>query len=224
MTNTAIIEQIREANTICSSAYANFANADNIRDAAETKKSRSTKINIAIIIGAACLVSQILTGIFGIIFGIFANVPVLGKLFGGLGILLTFAGTVFVIIVLKNMLSARKNEEYERSIAEADAAYQAGEAIFCENTDTLSVIPSEYWYPMATEYILRMFETGRAGTMNEALQMYDEYHHRWRMEQANEAIIRQQESILSAAQAAERNSGIAAAAGVVSVLNDITRL
>jgi len=60
--------------------------------------------------------------------------------------------------------------------------------------------------------------------MNEALQMYDEYHHRWRMEQANEAIIRQQESILSAAQAAERNSGIAAAAGVVSVLNDITRL
>ena len=67
--------------------------------------------------------------------------------------------------------------------------YQKGYEIIEENVDVLSALPSEYWFPMATEYIVRMFATDRADNMREVLALTDTYLHRCVMEESANATL-----------------------------------
>lgn len=57
------------------------------------------------------------------------------------------------------------------------------------NEKIIKFIPSEYWYPMAMEYLVKVVTTGRVNTLNEALSMYDEQLHRWKMENINMQML-----------------------------------
>ena len=59
----------------------------------------------------------------------------------------------------------------------------------------LGVVPSEYWYPEAIGYILRMIETERAETVAQALSLYDEYSYRQDTKNQMDEIARRQEEI-----------------------------
>ena len=63
------------------------------------------------------------------------------------------------------------------------------EQIVSEGHTYLSVLPDDYWYPQATEYIASVVQSGRANTVPEALAMYDEQLHRWKMEEAQMQIL-----------------------------------
>lgn len=81
---------------------------------------------------------------------------------------------------------------YENKAAENRAI---ADKIAQENEAVLSILPSQYRYPLASNYIVELFANGRATTLPEALDKYEEQLHRWKMERAM-----QQELALQAAQ------------------------
>lgn len=93
----------------------------------------------------------------------------------------------------------------------------AGEDIFARNLEKVRFLPADYWYPMATEYLIKVVAAGRADSLKEALNLFDAQLHRWRVEEANNAILAQQ--LQTAHLASIRTSSkISAAANVTNTL------
>lgn len=70
---------------------------------------------------------------------------------------------------------------------------------------------------MATEYLIKVVAAGRADSLKEALNLFDAQLHRWRVEEANNAILAQQ--LQTAHLASIRTSSkISAAANVTNTL------
>ena len=51
-----------------------------------------------------------------------------------------------------------------------------------QNIDTLKLIPNKYWYPLATNYLVELIETGRADTLSTAFDKLEVQIHYWNME------------------------------------------
>ena len=73
----------------------------------------------------------------------------------------------------------QKAEEYEKN---AEEKLNSANMLIQKHADDLVIIPQQYWYPMATNYIVELFRTGRATTMPIALDKLEEQIHRWNME------------------------------------------
>ena len=79
-----------------------------------------------------------------------------------------------------------KAEELERLAADKDNEI----AILVDQyRDELSVIPEEYCYPMATNYLADLFRTGRATNLPMALDKLEQQIHRWNMEAAAQETL-----------------------------------
>lgn len=71
------------------------------------------------------------------------------------------------------------------------------ESIIEKIRDRISVLPETYRYYIAANYIYNTLNDGRADNMKEALNLYEEQLHRWKIENANDtmtALQRQQAS------------------------------
>ena len=86
------------------------------------------------------------------------------------------------------------NEEARKSAetAEGDLRARAAE-LLSRNRAVLAAIPPEYCYPDAVQHMLHDVETGRADTMKEALDRYDEHLHRLKTEAAFAALLAEQQ-------------------------------
>ncbi|MCC8079306.1 MAG: hypothetical protein LIO57_04495 [Oscillospiraceae bacterium] len=85
-----------------------------------------------------------------------------------------------------------------------------------EHTDELSVLPNDYWYPMATDFLVKVVQSGRAGTLGEAIDRYEEQLHRWKVEDQNAQIIAQQQEQVTQLQSIKSSSRVSAAANVAN--------
>ncbi|MFR7591595.1 MAG: hypothetical protein ACLUVC_09140 [Longibaculum sp.] len=81
-------------------------------------------------------------------------------------------------------------------------------AIVKEYADNLRILPSDYWYTLAVDNIIKYFEQKRASQVKEALALFDEQLHRWKIEQNNQAMLDAQRE---QARIAKRNTVIASA-------------
>lgn len=75
----------------------------------------------------------------------------------------------------------KKAEEYEKR---AQKDFNAANMLIRRYANCLSIIPQRYWYPMATNFLVEVFQTGRANTIPMALDKLEEQIHRWNMEYA----------------------------------------
>lgn len=66
------------------------------------------------------------------------------------------------------------------------------EEIVDTKMDLIKVIPEKYRYKLAANYIVEVFETGRASAMKEALDLYEEQLHRWNMEGKMQKLVNKQ--------------------------------
>ena len=216
-----LTEQLRTADRICTQAYPYFEQAVALRADAEAKVAKSRKnkkiftiVSILAILTFVPSISTPLVAVFGT-FGGVLSLPVM-----------IAAGLFLYKGVLKPFIerSAQRNEdEYVTSVSRADEAEAAGNDILTRHASALAVIPEEYRYPMATGYLLKVVETGRAENINQALQMYDEQLHRWNVESANAEILSQQEAQTQALKGIRRSSAINAAANVTNAAVNISR-
>lgn len=93
----------------------------------------------------------------------------------------------------------RSSKRYPKNVAlyenKAKENRTIADQIAEDNAEILAVLPLKYRYPLASNYIVELFANGRAATLPEALDKYDEQLHRWKIEHAM-----QQELALQAAQ------------------------
>lgn len=58
--------------------------------------------------------------------------------------------------------------------------------------ELMQIIPEKCRYKLAANYIVEVFETGRASTMKEALNLYEEQLYHWNMENKMQKLINKQ--------------------------------
>ena len=73
----------------------------------------------------------------------------------------------------------RKAEEIEMQLKKKTS--EANKYIQ-QNIDILKLIPNKYWYPLATNYLVELIETGRADTLSTAFDKLEVQIHYWNME------------------------------------------
>ena len=112
-------------------------------------------------------------------------------------------------VLQENLAAARKLQAQEQA---------AGEAIFARNLEKVRFLPADYWYPMATEYLIKVVAAHRADSLKEALNLFDAQLHRWRVEEANNAILAQQQLQTAHLASIRTSSKISAAANVTNTL------
>lgn len=108
-----------------------------------------------------------------------------------------------------NLAAARKYQATEQA---------AGEDVFARNLEKVRFLPADYWYPMATEYLIKVVAAGRADSLKEALNLFDAQLHRWRVEEANNAILAQQQLQTAHLASIRTSSKVSAAANVTNTL------
>lgn len=86
----------------------------------------------------------------------------------------------------KAKIHNKKAIEYEDAAAHN---IQKAQKIMTEYAEVLSVLPSKYLYPLATGYVLELFQTGRASSVPIALDKLEEQIHRWNMEMAMQQTL-----------------------------------
>lgn len=112
-------------------------------------------------------------------------------------------------VLQENLAAARKLQAKEQA---------AGEDIFARNLEKVRFLPADYWYPMATEYLIKVVAAHRADSLKEALNLFDAQLHRWRVEEANNAILAQQQLQTAHLASIRTSSKISAAANVTNTL------
>ncbi|WAJ23549.1 hypothetical protein [Lacrimispora xylanolytica] len=63
-----------------------------------------------------------------------------------------------------------------------------------EKIEIISIIPEKYRYPLSTDFLADVLICGRADTMKEALNLYEEQIHRWNVESKMDAVLKRQQS------------------------------
>jgi hypothetical protein len=81
----------------------------------------------------------------------------------------------------------------ENELQRADALHGEGISILRQNGEALAFIPESYRYPLAVSWFVKFAQEGRAPTMQDALDRYDEQQHRWRMENAQRNMLQLQQ-------------------------------
>ncbi len=218
-----LLQKLVNANQICNQSYQHYSNANQMREKAQKEYAiaKTNKIWTAIILG--CLLS---VAVFSIIEWILEMPFVYRHLGNALSVIFqinTFGFSVILFIVSSVVINSRYRKKniavYEQKIAEADAEEGLGTKILIDNSEAMSVIPNDYWFPLATDYLVKIVSAGRAETINQALTMLDEQLHRWKIEQTNDQILAQQQSQTAALKGIRTSSAINATANVLRLLD-----
>ena len=225
--NNQLTVQLKEVNEIVTRAYQLIQEAESIRADLETraaKNHRSRKI-YRIVGGLICyfagnILSSIVLSIL-VKLRMPDEMAAICSIVGTIGLAVYFYIT-FAAKIIQSMLG-EGGKKYEAALQKAEEYEAEGTKLIDENSDVLSVIPSEYWYPQATDYLYRMVSTNRADSINQALQMFDEQKHRWNVEQANNEMIQQQRQQTNSLASIKTSSKISAAANVVNALSNLSR-
>ena len=198
-----LVEALSIADQICTKAYFYLEKAAHMRTSAEAKaqKEKKEKKILSIVAGV---------GVF------FLSGPILNDLN-------LPAGVAVGIYLYMKVFLPKIDAELSECMRAADVEAAKGTKILDENIPSLSVIPNDYWYPRATNYLLKGVQTGRADTVNQALQMFDEQLHRWKMEEANASIVAQQQAQTEALKGTRKSSAVNAAANVANTTVNIFR-
>jgi len=205
-----LAEQLSIADQICTKAYPFFEKAAYMRVDAEAKakKSRKTKKTISVVAAVVFV-------------GLASNFR--SPFLRAHPAIILFAGIALGIVLYKFVFLPQINARKAGTMKAADTEEEKGTMILEDNVSSLSVIPNDYWYPLATNYLLKVVQTGRADTVNQALQMFDEQLHRWKVEEANASILAQQQAQTEALKGIRKSSAINAAANVANAAANISR-
>lgn len=111
-------------------------------------------------------------------------------------------GIIFIIILITRKSNLNKSQIRINSINYniASAENQLSDTIK-NSWQTLSVLPRDYCYFFAANYIYNVLINRRADSLKEAINLYEEQLHRWKMEQYSADLLeqsRQQQMTLNA--------------------------
>lgn len=129
--------------------------------------------------------NMILSGIFGFDF-IFANKYT---------ITLTFAiecGIISLLTFVRPCGDKKFIEEAEQFDISADNVQREMELYIANHANDVAVIHPKYRYPLASNFIVELFELDRVSSMPEAYDKVEEQLHRWNMEEIMGKMVEKQ--------------------------------
>lgn len=129
------------------------------------------------------------------------------------------AALVAVFVAYNRILKKKRekhNTEMRAKLEIAESIYTEGSAILNSSINEINFIPADYRYPLAVNYFIQCFRDSRVETMNEALSMFDEQLHRWKMENSQQQMINQQNEQIRQLNGIKREVKINTAATVAN--------
>ena len=81
----------------------------------------------------------------------------------------------------------------------------------------ITILPPDYQYSMAAEYIYSCLRNQRANTIGEAVNLYEDQLHKWRVENSLQQLTQIQKEQAASSRYIKATSGIAAAASVAGL-------
>lgn len=205
-----LMEKLQQADLVCKEANRHFAaGAAAVEEARQALEKLGTPKKRLLRIAGCALGAAIGVDALAILF--------LGWLPQFLQALPGWSAAGFV--VWQQLKKFRGLQENLAAAQKYQAAEQgAGEDVFARNLDKVRFLPADYWYPMATEYLIKVVAAGRADSLKEALNLFDAQLHRWRVEEANNAMLAQQQLQTAHLSSIRTSSKVSAAANVTNTL------
>lgn len=183
-----LLSRLKNAQKACDEAYKLYVDAREMfnKNAMGNKKSESKVIFIAIgiilSIPLQTILRYIILGIFnliGNIFSVFSNFLEWYKY--SFPFLLSIAVLILLWVVaikyynkLMCKSSDRINEKINNKVLKAYS-------ILNDNKYDLMLVPNEYWYSIAMEYIVNVIEDKRADSVDEAVNYYKSQLYNWEL-------------------------------------------
>lgn len=135
-----------------------------------------------------------------------------------LSIVIISGGGVLFYKKKKNEID-RKENEFNNEINKEN---QLAQEIFENNLDKMGFLQIDYWYPMATEYLIKVVDNQRADNLNAALKMYDEQLHRWKVEEANQQVLQMQLAQTAHLNSIRKSSKVSAWANTANFIFNVS--
>ncbi len=195
-----LLQQLHQADRICSKANVFFEKEADFQAASAAKQKRLKKSTIWLIIGSYLFLAC-LEGPLGSIPSLIVGIPVV----------------IFACWKYRTLVKAKINTLNAQAV-EAD---HAGIKILEDNYEDLKFLPDDYWYPLATGYLVKIISTRRADSLKEALDMFDAQLHRWKVEEANAEMVAQQQAQTAHLKSIRTSSKINAFANVMNTMNNM---
>ena len=138
--------------------------------------------------------------------------------FAVITILSPIAAIIVAIIMRKPKYGPQPHlEKAEECEKKSKEKFDAANMVVQNHLNELSLIPQKYWYPMATNFLVEVIQTGRATTLPVALDKLEEQIHRWNMEHS----MQQQVALQIAQTEALRKIEINTTASVIADVADL---
>ena len=208
-----LLQALLNADRICKQASPYYEKALELEaqcaeQLGKQKKAKKKWIIIGIVAWAVC---------FYILGAIFLRIPVLRGVFS-LG--------AIVVGAFVGMGGYKKEAgKTEALVAKLQRQIQkeraSGQRVFDEHAEEMAFLPIDYWYPMATEYMVKAVQTKRANTLGEAIDKFEEQLHRWKLEEANDKMVNLQQQQTAHLASIKTSSKISAAATVANTMFNI---
>lgn len=220
--NKELLQKLINADRICKQANVHYQEAvkleqQDMEQQESTKKSAKIKGIIAgvaawFVIGS---IGNVLVSLLGNI-AIFVMMVNSISQFGGLAL-----GIILGYSIYKKGQGEFKAESAKRQKA-IEKEKAAAQQIFDNNVNDLAFLPVDYWYPLATEYLVKVVQADRANSLAEALSMFDEQLHRWKIEEANAEIVAQQKAQTANLNSIRKSSKVSAIANTANAIVNIS--
>ena len=208
---------------------------EQLQDLEAEKQALSVKVkghlgrNLGIFIGVyfvlACVLRGIISGIFLMTSALYMDSDIAAISSGAIAIVSLIVGiAIFVggILIIINMdKSSRKKYEGQLYNVE-DKIHELSEQRDLEVQKVLpeiQFIPENYRYSIAVQYMLDAFRNQRADTFKEAINLYEEQLHRWKLENASEQMLTLQRQQMSELNRINANTTVSAIANTITAFN-----
>ena len=167
------------------------------------------------------LVSIIVSGIFAPVLeeiGLVSDLSTASLTFFFVAAFLIYAGGLTLAILMRKRSVNKMNANKEAIQKDIYAMRSRQDELYMSISNVLEKVPQDYRYYIAINYIVDCLQKGRADSMKEAINLYEEQLHRWKLENAAmEAVILQQQQAASlrSIQASSRVAAVASTANAV---------
>lgn len=85
-------------------------------------------------------------------------------------------------------------KDLEKAIKRSEELIGKIKGILHEKEEIIDIIPQKYRYPLAAKFFVEVLENGRADSMKEAMNLFEEQLHRWKMESKMEQVLKNQQA------------------------------
>lgn len=129
----------------------------------------------------------------------------------------------FLMFFIQSRHTKKTKKYYDKKIsgiqAEINLLQSETQFIYESNSHLFSFIPEYYRYPIAITYFYQALINGRADSLKEAINLFEEQLHRWKIENYQQQLLEIQNQQKVYLEKINHNSKVAAAASTIAAIN-----